>query len=558
MQDRLALEEEKLRDKEQELEDEREKCVAMERRLSAQAREIKQRDMQLRQLERGKAGVTPPSRHTQRRTDAKEEEVEGEDGEEEVEEEIDEGLRPGENALELEVHAVNLEREADLWDSDEGPKEVLVAVDFFEHDTQATPLGAGLRPDVAVSLQLDAKEDAFFARYLWQGTVRLELCTNPPVDGEANLATVAIAAIPLRRLAEEGARGLWGGFQTEVFFREGTQGAVVGSARVGIRLAKPMDRALVRSAEMEAAPREHGIAAEAARRALQEPHGSCSVEVEVTACEGFAFGSRPFASYKLPGHIRQDTAIGRGPDAQFEDVAQFPYHWSQGLQRELRQHEMEVYVLNDAEEEGRSGLLGVARVPLGPAIEGDVVEGAFGLGDSDASSPEERGRVRLRIRLLDALGRPIGGRRPEGQQAGLVPRSEREGDGGQEEQGGETEAEASPAARRYQGEGSVDDSVDLHELMQPYRETDRWSGDEAAGKHRATFYAGRLELTEPLPSAFTHIEANAWFLGRHLEGGGFSEVSLPHISQFHKKKREPWMRWVTIAGSGPGERELIG
>eukprot|EP00771_Trimastix_marina_P003860 gnl/Trimastix_PCT/573.p1 GENE.gnl/Trimastix_PCT/573~~gnl/Trimastix_PCT/573.p1 ORF type:complete len:670 (-),score=214.48 gnl/Trimastix_PCT/573:905-2914(-) len=108
---------------------------------------------------------------------------------------LDEALHlgEGENLVKITVGASQLSHAAFAPDAT-----TFVAVDFYEHETQVTPIAAGHLPDYAFVARYRVQSDAFLLHYLAVHTVPIQLFE---VDG-MNPVLKAVGELPLEALAK--------------------------------------------------------------------------------------------------------------------------------------------------------------------------------------------------------------------------------------------------------------------------------------------------------------------------------------------------------------------
>ena len=146
----------------------------------------------------------------------------------------DYGLGPGENILELTVHELTLERTA--LRGEQQPTTFLT-VDFFEHETQATPLVAGFAASVAQTYEFVVLVDSMFIQFMELDCLRVDLNVAHGLD----FRTLGALAFPLRRILDA-APARAGEHHLEQF--RAPNGDVIGTLTLSMRLLKPISDAL--------------------------------------------------------------------------------------------------------------------------------------------------------------------------------------------------------------------------------------------------------------------------------------------------------------------------
>lgn len=142
------------------------------------------------------------------------------------------GLLEGEHIFEIRLHGLSLERSVG-----ENP-DTFVTMDFFEHETQATPLAKGLTPSLDLKYEFVVRMDSFFLQYMDLDDMRLELNKAAGLD----FVTIGLALFPLRRVLEdvESGAALKGTPPTHFVDFYGAGGEVVGTVRLSAFFRRPV------------------------------------------------------------------------------------------------------------------------------------------------------------------------------------------------------------------------------------------------------------------------------------------------------------------------------
>jgi First C2 domain of RPGR-interacting protein 1 len=148
------------------------------------------------------------------------------------------GLGPDENILEL--HLLHLVIEKTALRGESNPSTFLT-VDFFEHETQATPLAAGWSVDVNQTYEFVVAVDNRFIQFMELDCLRVDLHVAHGLD----FRTVGSAAWPLRRVLDvpKGHRSRGAAESHDVQFRSNS-GEVVATLGLHMRLVRPVTEAL--------------------------------------------------------------------------------------------------------------------------------------------------------------------------------------------------------------------------------------------------------------------------------------------------------------------------
>lgn len=286
------------------------------------------------------------------------------------------GLMEGENIFELRLHGMSLER-GPLGES----PSTFLTVDFFEHETQATPLAQGLTPTLDLKYEFVVRMDAFFLQHMDLDDLRLELNKAAGMD----FVTVGLALFPLRRVLEdvEAAAGRGGTPPTHYVDVYGAGEQVIGTVRLSAFMRKGISTDLKQYRKLPATRRGLDAAAEAAAVGTSTPSFT-EVRVHVERCSGLRprHGQMntmaPYVSYQFPGHASHDTSTGLGPDPVFSDVKKFRLARTAPLEKRLAAAKMELSVFDDADADlSEAGLIGIATVPLAALAEGRPIAGSY-------------------------------------------------------------------------------------------------------------------------------------------------------------------------------------
>jgi hypothetical protein len=148
------------------------------------------------------------------------------------------GLGPDENIAELHLEHLSLEKAALRGESNPN---TFLTVDFFEHETQATPLAAGWSVDLSQTFEFVVAVDNLFIQFMELDCLRLDLHVAHGLD----FRTVGSAAWPLRRVLDvpRGQRAREAATSHAVQFRA-TNGEVVATLGLRMRLVRPVTEAL--------------------------------------------------------------------------------------------------------------------------------------------------------------------------------------------------------------------------------------------------------------------------------------------------------------------------
>jgi hypothetical protein len=153
----------------------------------------------------------------------------------------DDSLGDDENVLELTLHSVAVDRAAVRG---EAHPTTFLTVDFFEHETQATPLASGFSPEIEQAYEFVVLVDNLFLQYMETDFLRFELNVAHGLE----FRKLGAAAFPLRRLLHEveaGRGGGRGGRGAHAVQFRAPGGDVVGTLTLSLRLQRPMREELL-------------------------------------------------------------------------------------------------------------------------------------------------------------------------------------------------------------------------------------------------------------------------------------------------------------------------
>jgi protein fantom len=324
---------------------------------------------------------------------------------------------PGENLLEVWIV------DATLDPAKVDPHALtFVMCDFYDYETQTTPLLSGLTPAFNFSATFKVEVDHFFLRFLSSESLTLELNRARHADFEL----LGQVTVPLHALLE--ATGRFTLASAPVL--SPVDGSVVGTMQLDVRLAVPVDQLFdiyLRDNPGEAArlQRLRSAQREAAEEELATTRASNTLEVAIVSATDLrtAHGAPPsaYVQYKLLGFPDVFTrAVEDNGDPVFNSSQPFPLTVDNRLLRLLRRERLELSVFDDndrdSSDQGNNGILGVALVPLAALAEGDPVDGVFAV----ESFGQKVGSLRVSCRWLSPL-QPGGS---EGARSNVLTRSQ--------------------------------------------------------------------------------------------------------------------------------------
>ena len=290
-----------------------------------------------------------------------------------------------------------------------GDSTTFVMCDFYDYETQTTPLLLGLNPQYNFSATYKVETDHFFLRFLSTDSLVLEI----NLARNADFQLVAQCTLPLRDLLTEGGEHTF----KEAPMLSVRDGSMIGTLHVQMKLAVPVTELFqlylkenpseqARMNKLRLVDRE--LAEEAAEQARQENN----LEIVVVRCEDLRTrnGDAPsaYVGYKLLGYQSVASEIQEPNTSPTIDHLQvFPMHISPKVLGSLRRESLDILVF-DSNEESRAGSgasrggagnsappVGRAIIPLGALSDGDPIVGAY-----DVTSPQGdyAGRVHVSLR----------------------------------------------------------------------------------------------------------------------------------------------------------------
>ena len=238
-----------------------------------------------------------------------------------------------------------------------------LSLDFFQHDTQATPMRQGLSPEYDFTAQYVLTVDDLFLHYISTTSLTLEVHQSWGVEAQM----VARADCPLRELLQGASK------VSKVAQLFATVGAPAGGAKVvgslvyEMRMRRRVDVAVhaflqrfPEVAELALAPvlpgartKEAVITIRSARNLRLRAHGN--VPAPYVLFEFFNFGDH-------------ETAAAQGKDPVYEQEFRFPVDMSADFVEYLKQASMRLAVFDDNERD-TTAILGAASLLLAVLLE---------------------------------------------------------------------------------------------------------------------------------------------------------------------------------------------
>ena len=309
-------------------------------------------------------------------------------------------LSPGENIFELRLMSVDVDADK----IGEKNPETFMTVDFFEHETQTTPVQQDLSVSTEHTLQFIVKADDFFLGYLDTKRLPVELHKSLGMD----FSTIGVANINLSWVLDDTLAGRTAEAPAEHFCDViGRSGEVIARLRYAAYMRKSIvaDVRKYRRNKPPVRVKPSKDAYVTAYTSAAETPFPNMISVELSCCRdlvprvGPASSMVPYCSYQFPGLPSHDTVYGRGANPDFDDVHDMPLKRTKDVEAKMVKSAMEIIAFDDADTdlEG-AGVIGIARVDLEPLSKGIPVTGSFPLF---SQSRERRGTVFVSIAWKD-------------------------------------------------------------------------------------------------------------------------------------------------------------
>jgi len=312
---------------------------------------------------------------------------------------------PGENLIEVWVMSAELNEQ-----KVEPSATTFVMMDFYDYETQNSPLLSGLKPQYNFAATYRVNVDHFFLRYMASESLTLEL--NRTKHGDFEMLGQCI--ISMRPLLQSSGKMKIEDAQI-ISLRDGS---VLGTFKLCIRLALPIAdlfEIYLREVpgEKERIQKLHNLDRQAEEEAIAKARAQNQIEIHIISCEGLPQKSKhrmpsPFIHFQLLSFPDTFSPIMQSTvDPSFDYTAPFPLMADEKLLRFLEREKLEINVLDDNEDEifertndENDGFLGKAVIPLYKLARGKAISGAYPLTGEDG---DEAGNLQLRIRWCSPL-----------------------------------------------------------------------------------------------------------------------------------------------------------
>ena len=286
-------------------------------------------------------------------------------------------VRPDENVFEL--HIVSAKLQQDYFSA---LPATFMSFDFFQHDTQATPLRQGLTPEYDFTAQYILVVDDLFMTYAAKNVLTLDLHQSWGVE----VQLVARCDVPLRELLQA-KRGKMHKYAqifsvppSAEFAGSDAQLAnlkprVVGSVVYEMRMRRRID------VEVHSFMQRFPDIASLALAPLKAGQRAKEALITVRSCSSLRLRphgqhASPYVTFEFFEFGMQETSAGDGSDPRFEQSFRFPVDLDGEFGEYLKQASLRFTVFDENEEESNA-MLGQASMPLAqllanPAIQNDL------------------------------------------------------------------------------------------------------------------------------------------------------------------------------------------
>ena len=296
-------------------------------------------------------------------------------GEETPGEEVE--LQRGQNLLEIHLHQLTLYSEV-LEKLGGSEPHLFLSYDFFEYETEMTPVTKGSRPVFNFQSNFVFRVDDFFLDYVMRQNVALEIYLTQGFDYKL----VAKGHLDLKPILHD-----HGGNKipcTAVATGTGDYHDVIqfGTLEYWLRIRLPVREAFRLYQDRSSALL--AIGQDAGEKLTVEPELVNELIIKVLSCEGLVsrrdgIVPSPYVMYKFFEYPDHDTdTIPSSPNPKWNDVKKYPVTMDRTLDKYLKTEQLEVYVFDDTDPDLRQ-YLGLAMVPLLPLVASSSSEGSFPL-----------------------------------------------------------------------------------------------------------------------------------------------------------------------------------
>ncbi|KAK2146667.1 hypothetical protein LSH36_590g01020 [Paralvinella palmiformis] len=334
--------------------------------------------------------------------------IHAEDVPEELESDLEDleetiSLERGENLFEIHIKKISLSQEALRLMGDQEPN-VFATLEFYEFDTQATPVIRSEKPEFNFTSQYVVKVDDFFLHYLQKDACTLELHQSFGTD----YSTVAACQLKIREILDKSHGRLHGSVMLTGVTGDG-KGINFGIVEYWVRLKVPMEQALRLYKERSKALgylQSNIRASDQALEAMDEDAAKRPTDnmnhlhVKILRCASLV-GRRegiqpsPYCAYTFFDFTAHDTPVIQGSNnPEYNDHKNFPVPMTADLDKYLRSQSLQVFAFDDIDPED-TYYLGLAKIPLLPLAHNKPIKGIFELFNAQG---EQSGTVEVSIK----------------------------------------------------------------------------------------------------------------------------------------------------------------
>ncbi|PVD20902.1 hypothetical protein C0Q70_19065 [Pomacea canaliculata] len=302
-------------------------------------------------------------------------------------------LERGQNLFEIHIEKVSLSEDAVRHIGDEEPS-LFCTWDFFEFESQSTPVLRGSRPVYDFTSQYIVKVDDFFLHYLQKGSCTLELHQSFGQD----YRTVAACQLVFKDIFDK-PQGRIHGMAVLTGVADGETGVGYGTIEYWVRLRVPMDQALrlykertkalgyLSANKVQAEEVLQALDEKAARRPLDNIN---ELHIKVISCAKLKsrrddVQPSPYCVYQFFDYSDHDTVCVRNSNnPEFHDHKTFPVPMTPELDQYLRVTHLQIYVFDDTDPVETS-YIGIVEIPLMLLRTQKQIKGTFELKRQDGT-----------------------------------------------------------------------------------------------------------------------------------------------------------------------------
>ncbi|KAJ3384351.1 Protein fantom [Lobulomyces angularis] len=310
------------------------------------------------------------------------------------EEEIE--LEHGQNLMEIHIEGALISSEGlsmikklgfEVIESGSNSKNftTFIHFDFFEFETQITPLGIGSKPHFNHTSRYKVFVDDFFLQYLQSQKMTFEICRSNGLE----YYTFGTSNICFKDLVDSDTKTKWLQYYADIYDINDSK-TIIGKVDFSLRMRIPMAQAICAFKERVVALNLLSVGDNNQKTDISKKFGNRAkvneLIVHVKQCQGLIppLSNLPavYCSYELYQYenIISDTVKGTtSPNFNFMKILQVPM--TTDLDRYLRTSHVYILILDDNDVDNKDYMYGVAKVPLVSLVFNQKVDSIFELQD---------------------------------------------------------------------------------------------------------------------------------------------------------------------------------